>query len=224
MADHKTDATALILVDVQNDFLPPDGSLAVTNGRAILPVIHKLLSNPSVFDLIIATLVYHPPGHVSFASTHKAQPFTLRDIPKLHEATTTPQMLWPDHCVQGTQGCEIEPTIQKRLDAIEGVQYVRKGTNLAVDAYSGFADNQYTQFTSLPQILHTHGIKKVIITGLATDYCVKFTAIDARKFGFKTLVVEDAVRAVDPSKVDTVVDELKEWGCEIIAADTISKQ
>jgi len=222
MAESAKDARALILVNVQNDFLPPNGSLAVTGGRAILPVVLDLLSKS--YDLIVATGDYHPKGHISFASTHGKPPFTAIDVPKWNEpGETISQMLWPDHCVQKSDGSEVESSIQERLDQIQGVHYILKGTNIAVDAYSGFADVGYAEFTNVPEILYTHGIKTVIVAGFTTDYCVRDTAIDACKFGFRTLVVGDAIRALYPEKVDSAFEEMKRWGCEIVSSDSIPK-
>ncbi|KIM25599.1 hypothetical protein M408DRAFT_26145 [Serendipita vermifera MAFF 305830] len=214
--------TALLLVDIQHDFLPPDGSLAVPDGDKILPLVYRILDEAHAqFDLIVASMdcTYHPVHHVSFASTHGKEPFTAIKVPRLNSDEKITQMLWPDHCVQGTKGCEIHPEVQQRLDKLPNVQYIRKGDNVHVDAYSAFADNQYTLFTPLAKLLHSSGISHVVICGLATDYCVRATAIDARKFGFTTKVLTDAIRAVDPAKSDEVLSELVNWGC-ILAQST----
>ncbi|KZO93723.1 nicotinamidase [Calocera viscosa TUFC12733] len=211
--------TALLLVDIQNDFLPPDGSLAVAEGRDILPHVYRLLAEGK-WDLVVASQVDHPHGHVSFASTHGAEPFTSIPVPKLHSpGETVLQMLWPDHCVQGTHGCEFEAGLKKKLG--EDVVVIQKGTNVAVDAYSAFADNQYAFFTPLIKSLHSAGIHTVVVVGLATDYCVKFTAIDSCKFGFRTLVVKEAVRGVDSKATQQVFGELQEWGCELVSIDDV---
>ncbi|KAG8825325.1 NAD(+) salvage pathway protein [Serendipita sp. 401] len=215
--------TALILVDIQHDFLPPDGSLAVTDGDQILPPVYRLIENAEkYFDLVVASLDYHPVSHISFASTHGKEPFTTLEVPKLNSNETITQMLWPDHCVQGTKGCELEPGIMKRLERISHmVEYIQKGDNVAVDAYSAFADNQYTFFTPLARILHAAGVTKVVVCGLATDYCVRATAIDARKFGFETKLLTDAVRAVDPTKETDILSELEVWGCQLVESGSI---
>jgi len=224
---HRTEmsrsGTALVLVDIQNDFLPPEGSLAVTDGDKIIPVVLELLKNPDRYDVIAVTLDYHPKGHISFASTHGASPFTVKSVPPINtDGENTMQMLWPDHCVQNTPGCNIEATIQQRLHELgEKVVYIRKGDDVAVDAYSGFADNQYMRITNLAKILYARGITKVVVTGLATDYCVKATAIDARKFAFETLVVKDAMRAVDSSSDDRVFSEMERWGCRVVTAQDV---
>lgn len=215
--------TALILVDIQYDFLPPDGSLAVNEGNQILEPTYKLLDNArEYFDLVVASQDYHPVSHVSFASTHGKDPFTAIEVPKLHSEETITQMLWPDHCVQGSKGCELEAGIQTRLDKLSDmVQYIRKGDNIAVDSYSAFADNQYISFTPLTRALHAAEITDVVICGLATDYCVRATAIDACKFGFKTIVLVDAVRAVDGSQNEAVLAELQRWGCEMASSNNL---
>ncbi|KZT62191.1 Isochorismatase hydrolase [Calocera cornea HHB12733] len=221
--------TALLLVDIQNDFLPPDGSLAVPEGRDILPHVYRLLADRQ-WDLVVASQVRgvcsccadHPHGHVSFASTHHAEPFTSIPVPKLHApGETVQQMLWPDHCVQGTHGCEFEAGLKGKLGQDAVVIQKARGTNVAVDAYSAFADNQYTFFTPLIKTLHGAGIETVVIVGLATDYCVRFTAIDSCKFGFRTLVVKEAVRGVDASATEKVLGELQDWGCELVSVEDV---
>ncbi|KAG9097884.1 hypothetical protein FRC06_007066 [Ceratobasidium sp. 370] len=211
--------TALMLVDIQYDFLPPDGSLAVTNGTDILPTVYDLLDHKH-FDAYFASQDYHPKGHVSFASAHPgAEPYTAIQVPVLHSNQTTAQMLWPDHCVPGTRGCEIEDGVKTRLDKLKKagkvVEYIQKGTNVEVDSYSAFADNQYLAFTQLARLVHTHGINKLVVVGLATDYCVRATAIDSRKFGIATEVVRKGVRAVFPDNEEAVLNELQAWGCTI---------
>jgi len=214
---------ALVIVDAQNDFLP-GGSLAVPGGDAILPVTYELLDNyHSEFDLIVASLDYHPQGHVSFASTHSKELFSQIEVPSLHSDTEKyVQVMWPDHCVQGSKGCELEKGVQERLDKLgDKVKYVRKGYDPKVDSYSAFADNQYTKFTPLSQILHTNNISELVIVGLATDYCVRATSIDARKFGFAVQVVRDGVRAVKQENSDMILAELERWGCKIVSLSEV---
>ncbi|CAE6492077.1 unnamed protein product [Rhizoctonia solani] len=212
--------TALMLVDIQYDFLPPNGSLAVANGTAILPTVYDLLDHTD-FDAYFASQDYHPIGHVSFASAHPgAEAYTSTQVPKLNSNETVEQMLWPDHCVQGTHGCEIEEGVQKRLEKLRKsgkvVEYIKKGANLRVDSYSAFADNQYMAFTPLVRLVYTHQIDKLVVVGLATDYCVRATAIDSRKFGISTEVVQAGVRAVFPDNAAAVLQELESWGCSIV--------
>ncbi|KAG8745799.1 hypothetical protein FRC10_007061 [Ceratobasidium sp. 414] len=202
--------TALMLVDIQYDFLPPGGSLAVTNGTDILPTVYDLLDNKH-FDAYFASQDYHPKGHVSFASAHPGtEPYTTIQVPVLYSNETTAQMLWPDHCVPGTHGCEIEDGVKNRLEKLKAagrvVEYIHK---------SAFADNQYLAFTELARLVHTHGINKLVVVGLATDYCVRATAIDSRKFGIATEVVRKGVRAVFPDNEEAVLNELQTWGCTI---------
>ncbi|KAF8607547.1 Isochorismatase hydrolase [Ceratobasidium sp. AG-I] len=212
--------TALMLVDIQYDFLPPNGTLAVPNGTDILPTVHDLLDHTH-FDAYFASQDYHPANHVSFASSHPGQkPFTAIQVPVLHSNLTTEQMLWPDHCVQGTHGCEIEKSVKDRLEKLKEkgkiVEYIQKGTYVEVDAYSAFADNQYLTFTDLTRLIHIHNISKLVVVGLATDYCVRATAIDSHKFGVTTEVVKAGIRAVYPENEDAVLQELETWGCSIV--------
>ncbi|KAG8787969.1 hypothetical protein FRC12_015031, partial [Ceratobasidium sp. 428] len=189
--------TALMLVDIQYDFLPPSGSLAVTNGTDILPTVYDALDHKH-FDAYFASQDYHPKGHVSFASSHPGgEPYTAIQVPLLHSNKTTEQMLWPDHCVQGTRGAEIDDGVKSRLEKLKKagkvVEYIQKGTGVEVDSYSAFADNQYLAFTELIRLVHIHNIDKLVVVGLATDYCVRSTAIDSRKFGIATEVVRKGV-------------------------------
>ncbi|KAG9127128.1 NAD(+) salvage pathway protein [Ceratobasidium sp. 392] len=212
--------TALMLVDIQYDFLPPSGSLAVNNGSDILPAVYDLLDHKH-FDAYFASQDYHPEGHVSFASSHPGEePYTAIQVPLIHSNETTEQMLWPDHCVQGTRGADIEDGVKNRLEKLKKagkvVEYIQKGTSVEVDAYSAFADNQYLAFTELTRLVHTHDITKLVVVGLATDYCVRATAIDSRKFGIATEVVRKGVRAVFPNNEEAVLKELQAWGCAIV--------
>lgn len=211
-----TTQTALLVVDVQNDFLP-GGALAVAEGDSILPTVYSLVESDQ-YDVIVASKDWHPQGHVSFASTHGAPPFTAKEVPKLNEEGTVTQMLWPDHCVQGSPGSELEAGLKRRLEALgEKVTVVCKGTQAGVDSYSAFADNQYMAFTELARVLHEQGIRKVDVVGLATDYCVRATAIDAAKFGFATAVVAAGTMAVGGAgRKAEVLAELGRWGCRIV--------
>jgi len=210
-------ATALIVVDVQNDFLP-GGSLAAPNGNDILPVVYDLLDNHTQFDLIIASSDYHPRGHVSFASTHSEEPSSQINVSVPLSDETYPQVMWPDHCVQGTKGCELESGVQQRLDKLgDKVKYIRKGSDEKIDSYSAFADNRYTKFTPLAQILHVNHISDLVIVGLATEICVRATAIDGRKFGFGVKVVREGVGAAKPGESESALAELERWGCEIVS-------
>lgn len=199
-----------------------NGALAVQNGRDVAPVINSLLRLP--FKIKVATQDYHPNNHISFASQHSdAQPFTSTYAITNPEATdpgTAEKQeitLWPDHCVQGTTGCELIPELDTSL--IDRI--IRKGQDPRVEAYSGFGPDfrkPAVAMTSMSDLLHEHGIKKVVVCGIATDYCVKCTAIDSAKGGFQTTVVEDATKAVDQSASAKlrVRNELEAQGVKLV--------
>lgn len=195
---------ALILVDVQNDFAS-DGALPVPEGQSVVPVINLLMPH---FDHVIATKDWHPAGHASFASTQGKTPGEVISLSGIE------QILWPDHCVQDTVGAEFIAGLN--LDAIEHIIY--KGTHLDIDSYSGFFDNQRRHATGLAEYLQQHAINDVYIAGLATDYCVKFTALDAVSLGFKTWVIKDACRGVDLAQgdIDKAWQTMEEAGCRVI--------
>jgi nicotinamidase/pyrazinamidase len=192
---------SLILVDVQNDFLP-GGALAVANGDEIIPVVNRL---QSVFPLVVATQDWHPANHGSFATNHSGKkPFEQIELNGL------PQTLWPVHCVQGTKGAELATGLnRKRISRV-----FQKGTDPGVDSYSGFFDNGHRHATGLGEWLRGRGITEVYICGLATDYCVKFTALDAVGAGFKTHLIEEASRGVNlrPDDVKDAIAEMKRAG------------
>jgi nicotinamidase/pyrazinamidase len=175
---------ALIIVDVQNDFIP-GGALPTRGGDEVVPVINRL---QKYFDLTVATQDWHPKGHRSFASQHPGKkPGEVIDLDGL------PQVLWPDHCVQESWGAELHPDL-----AMERVSYiVRKGTDPGIDSYSGFFDNGRRKATGLERWLRAEEVTDVYITGLATDYCVLWTARDARELGFATHAIADACRGVE---------------------------
>ncbi len=200
----------LILVDVQNDF-SPTGALPVPEGDQIVPVINRLLP---YFDHVIATQDWHPSGHASFASVHSKTPGETVDLNGFE------QILWPDHCVQGTVGAEFIAELD--TDAINYI--VRKGTDTSIDSYSGFFDNHRLQATGLEEYLRNHGIEDVYIAGLATDYCVKFTALDAAELGFNTRVIQDACRGVDMTEgdVDRAFKAMQEAGCHLIQSSELA--
>jgi nicotinamidase/pyrazinamidase len=181
----KPDAkAALIVVDVQNCFVT-GGTLPVKDGEQVVPVINKLAAS---FDNIVVTQDWHTPGHASFASAHGGKkPF---DSVKLNYGN---QVLWPDHCVQGTD----DAALHKDLKLPTAQLIIRKGFNKGVDSYSAFEEADRKTATGLAGYLKARGIKTVYITGLATDFCVAWTAMDARKAGFEVFVIEDATRAID---------------------------
>ncbi len=177
-------STALIVIDVQNDFCP-GGALAVPEGNAIVPGINALMDD---FDSVILTQDWHPAGHSSFASGHAGRaPYDMMDMPY------GPQVLWPDHCVQGTPGAAFHSTLSTdRADLI-----IRKGYDPAIDSYSAFFENDQTTATGLEGYLRTRGITSLTMVGLATDFCVNYSAQDAAKLGFSVTVRSDLCRAIN---------------------------
>lgn len=174
---------ALIVIDVQNDFCP-GGALAVPDGDTIVPGINALMGD---FDAVILTQDWHPAGHSSFASSHGAEPMTLTEMPY------GPQVLWPDHCVQGTPGAAFHKDLMtNRADLI-----IRKGYNPAIDSYSAFFENDKTTPTGLEGYLRTRGIDTLTMVGLATDFCVNYSAVDAARLGFTVTARQDLCRAID---------------------------
>lgn len=174
----------LLVIDVQNDFCP-GGLLEVPDGDAVVSIINDWMGK---FTHIALTQDWHPPGHSSFASSHDgADPFSVTDMPY------GKQTLWPDHCVQGSKGAEFHQSlITTSADVI-----IRKGYRKSIDSYSAFFENDQTTPTGLTGYLRERGIERVICCGLATDFCVRFSAEDARKQGFETIVIEEACRAID---------------------------
>ena len=200
---------ALIVVDVQNDFCE-GGALEVKNGNNVIPVINNLIRS-SYFDLIIATQDWHPRNHKSFASNHKAK--NIYDVIKLKGIA---QVLWPDHCIQRTKGSRFH----EDLDLGSKYKVFKKGKNPDIDSYSGFYDNDHKSSTGLSEYLKSQNVIDVYIVGLATDYCVKFTALDSAKEGFKTYVIKDAVKGVNVQKDDSknAFNEMKQVGIRIITS------
>lgn len=175
---------ALLVVDVQNSFCP-GGELAVPGGDEVVPLINHL---SLLFENVVLTQDWHPRGHISFASSHPGkQPFQNIDLPY------GAQTLWPDHCVAGSHGAAFHAELETERARL----IVRKGIHAAVDSYSAFVEADRTTPTGLGGYLNTLGVKKVWLAGLATDFCVAWSAIDARAAGFETFVVEDACRAID---------------------------
>ena len=172
------------MIDVQNCFTP-GGSLAVKEGDAIVPLINKLAKG---FHNVVLTQDWHTADHVSFASQHDGKkPFETIQLPY------GTQVLWPDHCVQGTEGA----AIHKDINIPQAELIIRKGFHKDVDSYSAFLEADRKTQTGLAGYLHGRGIKRVFVCGLATDFCVAWSALDARKFGFQAVVIEDACRGID---------------------------
>jgi nicotinamidase/pyrazinamidase len=201
---------ALVIVDVQNDFIP-GGALAVREGDLIVPVINMLQEK---FDHVLATQDFHPADHGSFAANHVGKaPGELIDLAGLT------QILWPVHCVQGTKGADFHHDLIR--DKWELV--FQKGKNPEVDSYSGFFDNARRGDTGLGDYLKKQGTEQVFVCGLALDYCVKFTALDAQSLGFETFLITDATRAVNlhAGDGDTAISELKAAGVKVLTSKDI---
>ena len=178
------DREVLLIIDVQNDFCP-GGALAVPQGDAILPMVNRLARS---FAHVILTQDWHPPGHASFASSHPGKcPFDAIEV------SYGTQILWPDHCVQGTQGAGFHPN----LDVPHAELVLKKGFRSTVDSYSAFRENDRRTPTGLAGYLRERGLDRVTICGLATDFCVGFSAIDGRQAGFDVSVVTSACRGID---------------------------
>ena len=197
----------LLIVDVQNDFCP-GGPLPVPEGDRVVDPINRIQSR---FDLVLATQDWHPADHGSFAANHPGRRPGEQIV-----LAGLPQILWPVHCVQGTPGAELHP----RLDRSRIVRVFYKGTDPSIDSYGGFFDNGHRSSTGLADYLKGRGVSEVSICGLATDYCVKFTALDAVALGFKTYVIEDACRGVELHQGDVrrAIDEMRQQGVAVIEA------
>ncbi|GFM50170.1 bifunctional nicotinamidase/pyrazinamidase [Pseudomonas capsici] len=175
---------ALLVIDMQYDFMP-GGQLAVADGDAVLPLINRLGER---FTQVIVTQDWHPAGHISFASSHPGRkPFESITLPY------GPQTLWPDHCIQGSTGAQLHAD----LDLPHARLILRKGCNAQIDSYSAFLEADRTTTTGLAGYLRERGIDTLFVVGLALDFCVSWSAQDARKAGFNTYVIEDACRAID---------------------------
>ena len=196
---------ALIIADIQNDFLP-GGALGVRDGDQVIPVANKL---QSAFPIVVATQDWHPANHGSFAASHpEKKVFDQIDLNGL------PQRLWPVHCVQNTKGAELASTLNReRITRI-----FQKGTDPGIDSYSGLFDNGHRKSTGLGEWLKAQGVTEVFVCGLTTDYCVKSTALDAAQMGFKTYLIEDASRGVNlrPDDIRKALEEVKRAGVEIV--------
>ena len=174
---------ALLVIDVQNDFCP-GGALEVPEGDQIVDGINRLMDE---YDTVILTQDWHPAGHSSFASSHGADPYSMTEM------AYGPQVLWPDHCIQGTRGADFHADLdQTRAGAI-----VRKGYNPAIDSYSALFENDHKTPTGLEGYLRTRGITELTLVGLATDFCVNYSAVDAARQGFGVTVRQDLCRAID---------------------------
>ncbi|MFN7011962.1 MAG: bifunctional nicotinamidase/pyrazinamidase [Allorhizobium sp.] len=203
---------ALLLIDIQNGFCP-GGNLPVAEGDQVVPVANALMRSGH-YDLIVASKDWHPADHGSFASQHAgASPFDMGEL------SGQPQVLWPDHCVQGTADAEFHPALD--LSLIDHVQ--TKGENRAVDSYSAFRDNGRAALTGLADFLKQKGVTALDVMGLATDYCVKFSALDAVDMlpGVAVRFIEDGSRGIDPQGVKAAIAEMKSAGIAVVQSRDI---
>jgi nicotinamidase/pyrazinamidase len=197
---------ALIVTDIQNDFLP-GGSLAVPQGDVIVPILNQLIEK---YPLVVATQDWHPQNHKSFASNHQGKkPFQRIRLSGLD------QILWPDHCVQGTPGADF--SVDLNMNKIEAI--FRKGTNPEIDSYSGFFDNGKLKSTGMADYLKGRGVSQLFLCGLAADFCVGYSALDAIEQGFETFVIEDATKEIDSTGWQQMKHRIKSQGGKIIKAN-----
>ena len=197
--------SALLIVDVQNDFCP-GGALAVPDGDSIIPVINSLCSQ---FRLVVATQDWHPKGHISFASTHPGKQ-VYDTIPWNNDH----QVLWQDHCIAGSSGSAFHPALDTDLCSM----IIRKGTTAEMDSYSAFFENDHTTPTGLAGYLETQNISSVVLCGLATDYCIYYSAIDAVNLGFSVSILQDGVRGVNipEGSIVSAISDMKRQGIKFI--------
>lgn len=202
---------ALIVVDLQNDFCA-GGALAVRDGDAVIPVANRMMPH---FSTVVATMDWHPAEHGSFAAN---QPGVAEG--QVFELGGLAQVAWPVHCVQGTRGAELHP----QLDTARITQTFRKGTDASVDSYSGFFDNGRRKSTGLAEWLRAQGIRDLYVLGLATDYCVKATVLDALEQGFAVWLLEDGCRSVElsPGDGERAIAQMREHGATIVWSGAIA--
>jgi nicotinamidase/pyrazinamidase len=200
---------ALIVVDVQNDFCP-GGALAVRDGDAVIEVIHRVAAK---FEHIFLTQDWHPPGHCSFASSYPGRaPFETIEV------SHGTQTLWPDHCVQGSHGAEFHPALSLRRAEL----ILRKGFRAAIDSYSAFFENDRTTATGLAGYLHERDLQRVFLVGLAYDFCVGYSALDARRLGFPAVIIRDACRAIDTGgSVAAIEGKFDDTGVALISSSAL---
>ncbi len=202
---------SLLIIDVQNDFCP-GGKLAVDGGDMVIPVINRIAGK---FPCVVATQDWHPQGHVSFASTHRGKnPFDTLVVNGIE------QVLWPEHCVQGTEGASFHPELDTRKVNL----ILRKGTNPQLESYSAFFENDRATPTGLEHYLRGLGFKDIYLCGLATDVCVFYSALDAVRLGFRTFLIEDACRGVDVPRgnVERAIREMEGKGVMIIRSGELN--
>ena len=193
----------LVIVDIQNDFLK-GGSLAVPEGEKIIKPINKIIKQ---YDLVIATKDWHPKNHISFASNHQD-----KKIGDIINVNGVDQVLWPDHCIQNSYGSDFP----EQLDISKLAKVVYKGSDANIDSYSGFFDNGHFRSTGLSDYLKSKYVYKIDYVGLATDYCLKYTAIDSVSEGFKTRVLINCIKGIEEKGCELALNEMKSKGVELI--------
>jgi len=198
----------LLIIDVQNDFVP-GGSLPVPHGDQIIPVINALQEK---FDLVVATQDWHPEDHISFASNHKGK--AVFGSIEIHGA---PQTLWPNHCVQGTEGAKLHP----KLDTLKCEAVFRKGTDKSIDSYSAFYDNGHLKSTGLAGYLKEKGTTQLYVCGLAADICVYYSVMDAFDAGFECFFIEDASQALDAEVFNNLKKEMMAKGIQVVSSEGV---
>ncbi len=199
---------ALIVVDLQNDFVP-GGSLAVPRGDEIIPLVNKIQEK---FDLVVATQDWHPKSHLSFASNHPGK--NVFDVVMLNGLE---QVLWPDHCVQGEKGALFSRNFDdRRVEAI-----FRKGTDPSIDSYSGFFDNGRKKSTGLGDYLRGRGVRQVYVCGLAAEFCVLYTALDAIELGFETYYLEDVTRSLSQEGFKQAKEQVLQRGGKLLRSEEL---
>ncbi|MES4612928.1 MAG: bifunctional nicotinamidase/pyrazinamidase [Ewingella sp.] len=206
--------SALLLIDLQNDFCP-GGALAVQEGDATISVANQAIETcKSQGIAVVASQDWHPQAHGSFAVNANEEPWTLGELDGL------PQVWWPVHCVQGQRGAEFHP----QLDSQQFDHVVRKGQNVAIDSYSAFFDNAHRAATGLHQWLQEKQVQRLIVMGLATDYCVKFTVLDALELGYKVELLVEGCRGVNlnPQDSQQAIDEMQQAGAELTTLADLS--
>lgn len=203
---------ALLVVDVQNDFCS-GGALAVSDGEAVVPAVNRLFAR---FDCVVLTQDWHPAGHASFAGSHPG-----RSPYESIELAYGPQTLWPDHCVQGTRGAQFHDA----LNTAPANLVIRKGFRPQIDSYSSFFENDRATPTGLAGYLRDRGRTRVFLCGLATDYCVAYSAIDARSQGFEAVVLLDACRAIDlDGSLDAALSRMRDEGVTLSQSDALGRE
>ena len=194
---------ALVIVDVQNDFLT-NGSLEVPGGNEVIEPINQIIKN---YALVVATKDWHPQDHISFASNHPGK--QIGDVVKVEDID---QILWPDHCVQGSKGSNFPETLNSKI--IKKIIY--KGTDPQIDSYSGFHDNGKIRSTGLLEYLKVNNVRSIDYVGLVTEYCVKFTVLDSIEEGFKTSVILDGIKGINPEESNKALKEMGSRGINLL--------